>query len=285
VEKNAPFGRRCGPVLDATQFIGSHDVLLVTLDSLRYDVARDTLSAGRTPRLAELLPGDRWQERRSPGTFTFPAHQAFFAGFLPTPVGQRKAGRLFACNSLRGTTVTARTYAFNAPDIVTGLAELGYHTVCVGGVGFFSKQTRLGRVLPGLFDESYWSPTLGVDDQDSTQHQCDVAVARIRSLPLSQRVFLFMNVAATHAPHWAYLDGPAMDSIDSMAAALAYVDIHIGRMIRRLRKRRSWLVILCSDHGEAFGEDGLHGHGFPHPAVWTVPYAEFALSPVHPEEC
>jgi hypothetical protein len=148
-------------------------------------------------------------------------------------------------------------------------------------VGVFSKQTRLGRVLPSLFDESHWSPTLGVDDQDSTEHQRDVAVAKIRSIPLDQRVFLFVNVAATHAPHWAYLDGPAMDSMDSMAAALAYADIHLGLMISRLRKRRSWLVILCSDHGEAFGEDGLHGHGFPHPVVWTVPYAEFVLPGGH----
>ena len=37
--------------------IGTHDVLFVTLDTLRYDVARDALRQGRTPNLAAVLPG------------------------------------------------------------------------------------------------------------------------------------------------------------------------------------------------------------------------------------
>jgi hypothetical protein len=36
-------------------------------------------------------------------------------------------------------------------------------------------------------------------------------------------------------------------------------------------------VIICSDHGTLYGEDGHVGHRVAHPAVWTVPYAEFVL--------
>ena len=36
-------------------------------------------------------------------------------------------------------------------------------------------------------------------------------------------------------------------------------------------------AIVCSDHGTAYGDDGYHGHRLAHPAVWTVPYAEFVL--------
>jgi hypothetical protein len=32
---------------------------------------------------------------------------------------------------------------------------------------------------------------------------------------------------------------------------------------------------LMSDHGTLFGEEGWTGHRIGHPAVWTVPYAEF----------
>ncbi|MFB7254435.1 hypothetical protein ACFCXM_09550, partial [Streptomyces nojiriensis] len=36
-------------------------------------------------------------------------------------------------------------------------------------------------------------------------------------------------------------------------------------------KRR--LVIVCADHGDAFGEDGYHGRGIAHPTVTTAPFA------------
>jgi hypothetical protein len=58
-------------MLDARSMIGTHDVLFVTLDTLRYDVAVACLRAGRTPNLAAVLPGRVWEERHSPGNFTF----------------------------------------------------------------------------------------------------------------------------------------------------------------------------------------------------------------------
>ena len=64
--------------------VGTHDILFVTLDTLRHDVAAEELAAGRLPNLARVLP-DGWERRHTPGSFTFAAHAAFFAGFLPTP--------------------------------------------------------------------------------------------------------------------------------------------------------------------------------------------------------
>ncbi len=46
-------------MLNTNLIMGSHDLLLVTLDTLRYDVAVDCLASGRTPNLASLLPGIR----------------------------------------------------------------------------------------------------------------------------------------------------------------------------------------------------------------------------------
>lgn len=42
--------------------------------------------------------------------------------------------------------------------------------------------------------------------------------------------------------------------------------------------RRPCFVIVCSDHGTAYGEDGHTGHRIGHEVVWTVPYGEFILS-------
>ena len=45
--------------------IGSHDVLMITLDTLRYDVAQRLYLAGRTPNLADVLPDTGWERRPS----------------------------------------------------------------------------------------------------------------------------------------------------------------------------------------------------------------------------
>ena len=91
-------------------------------------------------------------------------------------------------------------------------------------------------------------------------------------------VMLFLNVSALHQPNHFYLPGAREDSIDSHAAALRYVDRHIGRLYDLMRRRRRpCLAIVCSDHGTAYGEDGHTGHRIGHEVVWTVPYTHFVL--------
>jgi hypothetical protein len=264
-------------MLRPSELLGSHDILFLTLDTLRYDVAQEELRAGRTPNLAALLPGKTWEKRHSPGSFTYSAHQAFFAGFLPTPGRPGKHARLFALAFPGSETTTPDTCVLDAPDLVTGLAGRGYHTVCIGGVGFFNKQSPLGCVLPGLFAESYWSPELGVTCPRSTENQVALAGDALGRLPKQRRVFLFVNISALHQPNYFYLPGATADSRASHAAALGYVDRHLPPLFRALQQRGPVLCIVCSDHGTAYGEDGYDGHRLAHPVVWTVPYAEFVL--------
>ena len=149
--------------------------------------------------------------------------------------------------------------------------------MCVGGVGFFNKQTPLGSVLPGLFAESHWEPELGVTNARSTANQVTLVERVLDRLPSGRRVFLFLNISAVHQPNRFYLDGAERDTIESHAAALAYVDGQLPRLFAALQSRGPVLVIACSDHGTAYGEDSYEGHRLAHPVVWTVPYAEFVL--------
>jgi glucan phosphoethanolaminetransferase (alkaline phosphatase superfamily) len=55
------------------------------------------------------------------------------------------------------------------------------------------------------------------------------------------------------------------------------VDAQLAPLFDIFRARAGALCILCSDHGEAFGEDGFEGHRLAHEVVWNVPYAEFLL--------
>ncbi|EEF59511.1 STM4013/SEN3800 family hydrolase [Pedosphaera parvula] len=264
------------------ELIGKHDILFVTLDTLRYDVAQECWAKGRTPNLASVLPTTGWEKRHSPATFTYAAHHAFFAGFLPTPEAPGRHPRLFATRFAGSETTTESTCVLDAPDIVTGLAEHDYHTVCIGGVGFFNKLNPLGRVLPCLFEESHWSEELGVTNQQSTANQVVVAQRILEALPAHQRVFLFLNISAIHQPNRFYLDGAVKDSLLSHTAALEYVDAHLGSLFRIMQKRAPILGIICSDHGTAYGEDNYHGHRLAHPVVWEVPYADFVLPKVNP---
>ncbi|MEM6928451.1 MAG: metalloenzyme domain-containing protein, partial [Myxococcota bacterium] len=183
--------------------VGRIDLLWITLDTLRYDVAQEAWQAGEIPTLTRHLPPTGWEPRHTPGNFTLAAHHAFFAGFWPTPLGPPPHPRPFACAFGGSTSIDDDTAIFDAPDIVRGLADRGYHTACIGGVGFFNPTTPLGRVLPGYFAEAHWSEDLGVTCPESTANQVALGVRIARRVP--GRLLLFVNVSALHQPNRGYL--------------------------------------------------------------------------------
>ncbi|MFE7442268.1 STM4013/SEN3800 family hydrolase [Streptomyces chartreusis] len=264
------------------EVVGHHDILLVTLDTLRHDVAVELAAAGRIPNLARHLPGGRWEKRHAPGSFTYASHQAIFAGFLPTPAEPGPHPRLFAASFAGSETTADGTFVYDTPEFVSGLAQRGYRTVCIGGVGFFNQQGPLGTVLPGLFQEAHWEREFGVTSPHSFENQVTRAEQVVADLPSEQRLFLFVNVSALHQPNWFHLPGAtreAGDTRETHAAALEYVDRHIGRLFAAASSRRRCFAIVCSDHGTAYGDDGYTGHRLGHESVWTVPYAHFFLDP------
>lgn len=258
--------------IDAAEIIrGRTSILFVTFDSLRYDTARTAYDAGRTPGLAALMPAGGWERRQTPGTFTLPAHTAYFSGFLPKLPQPRQPPRLWECRPPAFKTVPPQTFVFDSPNLLNGLAQHDYRSICVGGVTYFSRETPLGSVLPDMFDEDHWRPEFCSPEPDSTRHQVDQALETAERYE-GRPVFLFVNVSATHVPHGHYL-GDSRDTAASQQAALAYTDAHLARLITTLTATRRWLIILCADHGDAYGEDGFHGRGIAHPVVMNVPFA------------
>ncbi|MFE9581452.1 STM4013/SEN3800 family hydrolase [Nocardia sp. NPDC006044] len=265
---------------DMNEVVGRDDLLLLTLDTLRYDVAAELAAAGKLPNLSAHLPDGQWEKRHAPGSFTYASHQAIFAGFLPTPATPGPHPRLFAARFAGSETTADGTYVFDSPDLVTALAEHGYHTVCVGGVGFFNKRGALGNVLPGLFAESHWEPDFSVASPTSFEAQVACAERVVAALPAEQRLFLFLNASTLHQPNWFHLPGAsreAGDSRETHAAALQYIDAQVDRLFDAMRSRRRCFAIVCSDHGTAYGDDGYTGHRLGHESVWTVPYGHFFL--------
>ncbi len=187
-----------GPAGHEPLFPG-HDVLWLVLDSLSMTWPKRSGRGGKTPNLAQLIGTAGWEKRHTPGSFTFPAHQAFFAGFLPTPADAGASReRLFAARFAGSETTGTCTRVFEEADVITGLRTLGYHTLCIGGVGFFNKQTPLSRVLTDLFAESHWRVEFGVTCQDSPRNQFAFAAERLDALPLESPLCCFINVSAIH---------------------------------------------------------------------------------------
>lgn len=259
---------------DMNTIVGSHDLLMITLDTLRYDAAK--LEEENCPNLCGT---GGWEKRHTPGSFTYAAHHAFFGGFMPTPANTDKAShvRLFHSRNT-GLKTHPHTWLFDTPDIVSGLAAEGYRTICIGGVIFFTKKNPLAKVLPGYFQQSYWRMNFGVTNPRSTEHQVRHALKLLEQAAPEEKLFLFLNVSAIHGPNRYFVEGAREDSVETQRAALRYVDKALGPLFDAMRKRsRPTFCLAFSDHGTCYGEDGYQGHRLAHEAVWNVPYREFFL--------
>ncbi len=266
--------------IDMNQVTGNKDILFICLDALRYDAAVQEEAAGSTPVLNRYGP---WEKCQAPGSFTYPSHHAMFAGFLPCRhdvknMAERELLFYPTAIGLR-RKVPKGAYAFSGSTIMEGLAKDGYDTWCVGGVSFFDNRSDIGRVFPGYFLKSYWSPAFGCTVRESTKNQVDFILKKMEEADKLKRIFLYLNVDAIHYPNYFYLEGSSHDSLMSHAAALRYADTQLGRLFDAWKERRGdAFVICCSDHGTCYGEDGCQFHGIDHPMVHTVPYKHFFLA-------
>lgn len=267
------------PDIDMNEIVGTHDILMLCFDTLRYDVSVAEEASGGTPVLNSC--GNGWEKRHAPGNFTYPSHFAIFAGFLPSPAEphmlRNRKWLFFPFQAGTGRIPPKGSYAFKEATFVQSLAQVGYETICIGGVNFFSKRNDIGRVFPGYFNKSYWLPTFGCTDKNSAANQVDFAVDKLEKYPADRKVFMYINFSAIHYPNCHYVEGKKKDDKGSHAAALRYVDSQLPRLFEAFRRRSDTLVIALSDHGTCYGEDGYEYHCISHEKVYTVPYKHFIL--------
>ncbi|MEZ6089605.1 MAG: sulfatase-like hydrolase/transferase [Pirellulaceae bacterium] len=189
---------------------------------------------------------------------------------------------MFASRFGGSETTGDRTFVFDEATLPEALSVAGYHTICVGGTGFFNPDNALGRVLPSLFDESHWSVEMSVVGRNSAYHQVRCAIDAVERQK-DRRVFCFINFSAIHQPNWFFADDlltrdrpdPPTDTLASHGEALIEIDRQLARLLECFRQRGGLFALVLSDHGTAYGEDNYWGHRLAHSVVWEVPYAEF----------
>ena len=259
-----------------------HDMLLVTLDTLRYDVAAELAAAGRTPNLAARAAGRRLgaaahARRASPTPRTTRSSPAS----CPRRPAPGPHPRLFAARFPGSETTGDGTCVFDAPDLVTGLAAAGYHTRLRRRRRLLQPAHAAGLRAAGAVRREPLGAGARRDRPGLVRGPARPASSgrrrtrrRAAAVPVPQRLGpapAQLVLPARRRPRTA---GPATrprwsTSTGTSAALFALPPRAAGPCF----------AIVCSDHGTAYGEDGYTGHRVAHEVVWTVPYAEFVLRP------
>ncbi|HET6865010.1 MAG TPA: sulfatase-like hydrolase/transferase [Solirubrobacteraceae bacterium] len=259
----------------------SPSFLLLTLDSCRYDVMCDARTPVLDRYVGEFLPA------QTPANFTYAAHHAFFAGILPhvpepRAYYNRFVRQLFALTKAgEGHRVTDRALkaVHSGSNLVSGLRDSGYQTVGAGAMNWFQQDA-----LTRWFEKFTFTDT-------NADAQIDFL---LEELDVSSPFFGFINFGETHDPfyykgketqipfpvqarlmEWPPREegkiGRNSEPYWHQVEALEFLDGRLGRLFEAIPDET--IVIVCGDHGEAFGEDGYWGHAVNHPKVHEVPLA------------
>jgi len=262
--------------------MGASDVLFLSLDSCRYDTFSSLHLAGLLPHLASIGPLHKAQ---SPSYFTYGSHSAFWMGFTPGVINSSdpwlnpKVGKLFRMAFSGSPGRDDEGFRLDGKNLIEGFRRRGYLTIGTASVDWFDPATETGSVLGAPFEGFHFAGNTW-----SLATQLIWIDAELQKKPAEQPVFCFLNIGETHVPYWHEgatwqrwpspcipFGGSACDAKESarrQSDCLQWVD---GKLSQLLQRFRDGTVLICSDHGDCWGEDGLWEHGISHPATLTVP--------------
>lgn len=256
----------------------AQSVLFITLDSCRYD----SFIAAHLPVMNAIGEVHRTM---APGNFTYSSHMAMFMGFTPGDAQSRitgvnpKFGKIFRMSQGGIAGKGEEYFLLQGRNIIDGFSRKGYRTLGTGAVGWFNPDTETAGTLINDFDEFYYPGDPCVTW--TLPQQLEWLSARLNQS--SSPVFAFLNIGETHVPYyfegapWSPQDNPcipfgenndAAESRRRQMLALEWVDAHLAPLLDAFSGAT---VIICADHGDCWGEDGLWEHGISHPKVLEVP--------------
>lgn len=269
--------------------VAVHDrpnIVLVVLDTVA--ASATSLQGGpasQTPNLAALAQrGMSFRNATSPAPWTVPAHAAMFTGLLPSEVNcHHEHPHLDASAQTTAEQMAAsgyRTAAFVANPWVgdfNGLTQ-----------GFSHQEHHWQRAKAAA---SY--PLLRLLHSSPSKGGASTVRAALQWLSTegTQPAFVFINLLEAHSPFHHVPDAAELDSVDQQdigqrmhhvqmygpqslpdfprqgeveqaeqlyAHAVHTVDDILGTLVDALPE--DTILIVTSDHGEAFGEHGFYGH-------------------------
>ena len=234
------------------------------------------------PALASVGPLHKAQ---SPSYFTYGSHASFWMGFLPgvaelaQPFLNPKFAKLFRMSFAGHVACDSDGFVLDGENVIVGFSRRGYRTIGSGAVDWFDPTTPTGAVLGAPFDCFHFAGNTW-----NLRQQLSWIDHQLSETPGHLPRFVFLNVGETHVPYW-HEDAPwprrpspcrpcggdscdAAESARRQSACLEWVDVQLSSLISPFL---DGTVIVCADHGDCWGEDGLWEHGISHPMTLTVP--------------
>ena len=272
---------------------GTPNVLVIILDTVRA-ASMSFLGYGRatTPALSAVgAEGVVFEQAYATAPWTLPSHAGMFTGRYPSQLSTDWRAPLDDANATLAEALRARGYrtaGFTANHFYTS-----YESGLARGFEHFEdyrrsvKQVLLSTTL--LQTRLFWDLLQGVGLRDRlralgrldlrpqvmwTSHRKLAPEVTAEFLDWQGAVtgrpwFAFLNLYDAHLPYdppppWDTKFSSERSALDRYDGSIAYMDDALGALFAELRRRGvldGTLVIVSSDHGEAFGEHGLHGHG------------------------
>jgi arylsulfatase A-like enzyme/Flp pilus assembly protein TadD len=238
------------------------DVVLITIDTLRYDaVGFDGNTRGTTPNLDRFAAEGRvFDQAHSHNTITLPSHTNILTGMLPYQHGVRENA---------GFRLSPKT-----PTVATRLKAKGYTTG--GFVGAYVLDSRYGLNHDfDNYDELYRHLDEQLEFKIQQARAEDVVKAALewyRSQD-GKRRFMWVHVYDPHAPYEPPKTYQEKFPDNLYLGEVAYTDASLAPLLETLRGvQPAPLVVVTGDHGEGFGDHGELTHGlFCYEATLHVP--------------
>ncbi|HEY1827183.1 MAG TPA: sulfatase-like hydrolase/transferase [Acidimicrobiales bacterium] len=262
---------------------------MVVLDSLRYDAWLEAAPS----TLARLGPVQR---RHSYASWTAPSHYNLLMGLLPhsSPTGVyaseyykedfRKYSERLGVVDIEFSSLIPSLFL---PTFLRN--SLGYRTHALVSMPVLNPRTLLNtdfdsyELMASHNDMAAMLSKLAFDDGPSF-HLLNVGETHYPYALPEEEPGLWPRIPGVHGVVRGLDGGPDsvppqfdQDELGQLRVrqvqAVEYLDGVFARLFAQL-PRNTW-VVVTSDHGELFGEDGYFGHGpIDHPKVFEVPFVE-----------
>lgn len=231
------------------------NVLLITVDTLRFDLGFTGYHRPISPNIDALA-------KRA----TVYDNAYALASYTSKSLAPMMIGR-YGSETNRGW-MHFNKYPAQDRMVQERLKEHGVFTMSVQGHWYFKADTGLGRGFDVL--DMSAAPTRPQGEGDKTVNSPALSDAAIKLLQeparAEQRFFMWVHYLD---PHAEYVRHAGFDfgskGRERYDGEIAFTDFHIGRVLDALEQlplKDRTVVVLTSDHGEAFGEHGLIRHGF-----------------------
>lgn len=241
-------------------------IALIVLDSLRYDVSIETKTNNLNTLINKYSNQSDWYKVYANCTYTYPAHISMLcAGIFPCAYNAPEPfGHSSSLFSIENKTKKHGRFKLKHPEgISRHFANKGFKTIGIGGVNWFNPNNNNCKIWKELFHEYYWKQEYNQYNKKSLDEQIKKIDSVVKK---DEDLFLFLNVSLTHEPFCWY-----GNSKEGQSMALQDIDKKINEIIEILSPPLK--LILVSDHGNCFGEDGKWGRGFYHQKIMEVPMA------------